>query len=77
MPADVRLHVILESRLAEREGLIAVSLRIEDECLHGLCVAVIRMLLQDLVGGLEAWRGQQCKLTLLCVDAPFLYCLPS
>jgi len=35
------------------------------------------VLLEDLIGGFEAWWGQLCKLALLFVDAPFLYCLPS
>ena len=77
MPADVRLHVVPERLLAERESLVTMALRVEDQRLHSLRVAMVGVLLEDLIGGFDAWRGQSCQLTLVWYGAPFLYCLPS
>src|SRR6266699_6884940 len=54
MPADVRLHVDGKRLLAEGEGLLGLSLGIDDEGLHRHGIAVLGRLLEDLLGGLEA-----------------------
>lgn len=54
MPADVRLHVGHQGLLAQRKGLVRVALLIDDQCLHGHGVAMFGVLLEDLLGRLQA-----------------------
>ena len=53
MPANVRLHGVLQAQLGELKGLVRLALRVEDERLHRLCVAMAWVLFQDLLGSLE------------------------
>lgn len=49
MPADMRFHIVLQSFLGQHKGLFLLSLVADDQCLHRQCVAMIRVLPQDLI----------------------------
>jgi hypothetical protein len=53
VPADIRLHGILESELGQIKGFLGLALGVEDQGLHGLRVAMVGHLLQDLVRSLD------------------------
>lgn len=77
MPANVGFHVVLEGKLAEGKGLLAMSLRVKDKGFHSLRVAMIGVLAQNLFCGLDTWWSQYAICLQPYPDAPFLYCLPS
>ena len=53
MPTDVRLHIGSQCLLSQCEGLLGLALLVQDQGLHGHGVAMLRVLLEDLLGGLE------------------------
>lgn len=51
----MRLHGILECDFAEIECLVTLSLRVQYKSLHGLRVAMVGVLLENLVGSLDSY----------------------
>jgi hypothetical protein len=60
VPANIRLHGILESELGQIKGFFGLALGVEDQGLHSLGIAMVGHLLQDLVGSLDT-----CGLSLV------------
>ncbi|KAI7498644.1 hypothetical protein KC357_g282 [Hortaea werneckii] len=53
VPADVRLHGVLECKLTEVESLFGLALAHNNESLHRLCIAMVGVFPQNLIGGFE------------------------
>lgn len=51
----MRLHVIVESLLSQREGFLRLANGIQNESFHGLGIAMVRGLLEDLVRSLDSY----------------------
>ena len=59
MPADMRPHVILQGFLGQREGLFLLSLVADNQCLHRECVAMGRVLAQNLICYFDTYKKRK------------------